>query len=634
MAQVEFSYNGVNTTIHCNINEKMKDICQRFKDKVELDKNRKIFYSYNGNIGFNEESTFEKIANSEDKKRKKMSVLIFDNEMDVKEKDIIKSKNIICPKCYENIYMDIKDYKIDLYECKNGHKFENLSLNEFEETQLIDRVKIICDVCKQKNQSTSYNNEFYFCLTCKNKICPLCKSNHNKSHKIIKYEDRFYICEKHNENFCSFCTECKSNLCTLCDEHKEHKKINFIDVLPNKDELEQKILFLNDSIYCFNDIIKSLIALLKEVENKINMYFKINEDIIRNFDNKNRNYEIIDYLNKFLKNNTIIEQLDKVNERNTYINNFNNIFNIYNKIFNDEINIIYNTNKKNEVKLFGNLFVENNKNFCKIIVNGKEQELKEKYIFGFFESIKDKLHIKLKGINNIIDMSNMFSYCSSLSSIPDISKWNTINIKYMRNMFSYCSLLSSIPDISKLNTSNVKDMSYMFCGCSSLLTLPDISKLNTSNVKDMSYMFYGCSSLLSLPDLSKWNTSNVFDMRQMFCNCSSLSTLPDLSNWNTSNVVNLSKMFFNCLSLLTLPNLSKWNTSKFNDMHEMFCNCSSLNDKNISFFNIDNKAYISGMFFGISKDIENEIKNKNKDIKEEAFKENKKKKKYGNLFGD
>ena len=52
-------------------------------------------------------------------------------------------------------------------------------------------------------------------------------------------------------------------------------------------------------------------------------------------------------------------------------------------------------------------------------------------------------------------------------------------------------------------------MDGIFKGCSSLLSLPDISKWNTDNATDMSFMFSGCSSLLSLPDLSKWNLINV-----------------------------------------------------------------------------------------------------------------------------
>ena len=71
--------------------------------------------------------------------------------------------------------MEIKDYKINLYDCKNGHIKEKL-LNEFEETQNIDLSHIKCDICKKNNKSISYNNIFYKCLICDKNICPLCKS--------------------------------------------------------------------------------------------------------------------------------------------------------------------------------------------------------------------------------------------------------------------------------------------------------------------------------------------------------------------------------------------------------------------------------------------------------------------------
>ena len=34
--------------------------------------------------------------------------------------------------------MKIKNYKINLYDCKNGHRKENILLNEFQETQNLD----------------------------------------------------------------------------------------------------------------------------------------------------------------------------------------------------------------------------------------------------------------------------------------------------------------------------------------------------------------------------------------------------------------------------------------------------------------------------------------------------------------
>ena len=43
-------------------------------------------------------------------------------------------------------------------------------------------------------------------------------------------------------------------------------------------------------------------------------------------------------------------------------------------------------------------------------------------------------------------MSYMFYGCSSLSNLPDISKWNTKNVKYMNDMFNGCSKSLKIPD--------------------------------------------------------------------------------------------------------------------------------------------------------------------------------------------
>ena len=41
---------------------------------------------------------------------------------------IIKSKEIICPKCNENILIKIDEYKINLYNCKSNHEINNILL--------------------------------------------------------------------------------------------------------------------------------------------------------------------------------------------------------------------------------------------------------------------------------------------------------------------------------------------------------------------------------------------------------------------------------------------------------------------------------------------------------------------------
>ena len=80
-----------------------------------------------------------------------------------------------------------------------------------------------------------------------------------------------------------------------------------------------------------------------------------------------------------------------------------------------------------------------------------DKEIKEKYI-----------KIKLIQKNKIIDISNMFSECDSLSPLSELSKLNTNNLINMSNIFYNCKSLSSLPDISKWNTDNVRDMSNIF----------------------------------------------------------------------------------------------------------------------------------------------------------------------------
>ena len=270
----------------------------------------------------------------------------------------------------------------------------------------------------------------------------------------------------------------------------------------------------------------------------------------------------------------------------------------------DYIKITYKFNgKMKDIRIFGERFVEKNKDLKFIYENKKYNLLKSSlsaselkgntidiYLIGFnsitnlshmFSYCEDINYISFKKFlrysNNITDISYMFYNCSSLKSLPDdISNWDVSNVTDISNIFSYCYSLETLPDISKWNTSNVKDMNKIFFECTSLSNLPDISKWNTSNVKDMNKIFYGCSSLYYLPDISKWNTSNVKDMRKIFYNCKSLQYLPDISKWNTSNAKDMEGIFYKCSSLSILPDISKWNISKVSNINYFFTGCSSL----------------------------------------------------------
>ena len=113
MAEVVFDYNGNKVTIQCQKNEKMKDIFQRFTNKINI-KSNQIFYIYAGNNIVNYELTFKEIVNDEDKKRNKMIIVVYDANNNFINNIIIKSFEIICPECFENSKININDYKISL----------------------------------------------------------------------------------------------------------------------------------------------------------------------------------------------------------------------------------------------------------------------------------------------------------------------------------------------------------------------------------------------------------------------------------------------------------------------------------------------------------------------------------------
>jgi hypothetical protein len=196
---------------------------------------------YNGITIQNEELTFNEIANSEDKKRNKMNILVVEGEgrpLPSPQNYIIKSNNIICPQCKEDIKFNIEDFVINLFECKNKHDIDNIFLDEFNLTQNIDISKIICQNCGKYNKANVHNNIFYKCITCKKYLCPLCSSNHNKNHKVINYDDKNYICEQHNKIFMAYCEDCKKNICMYCEQkHNEHNIINYGKLIVEKSKM-------------------------------------------------------------------------------------------------------------------------------------------------------------------------------------------------------------------------------------------------------------------------------------------------------------------------------------------------------------------------------------------------------------
>ena len=81
-------------------------------------------------------------------------------------------------------------------------------------------------------------------------------------------------------------------------------------------------------------------------------------------------------------------------------------------------------------------------------------------------------------------------------------------------------------------------MCFLFYGCSSLSYLPDISKWNMSIVTiiNKSHMFFDYISLKTLPNISEWAVDNVKNIISIFCHCSLLSYLSDITKWSLKEI--------------------------------------------------------------------------------------------------
>ena len=132
-------------------------------------------------------------------------------------------------------------------------------ISQYENTQKIDQSRIICEICNKNNKASTYNNMFFRCNNCKKNICPLCKDQHDKSHDIINYNDKNYICEDHSERYYSYCKSCKKNLCTECEKyHNGHAIITYGNLIQEKSELRNNLDKFKNAKDNFNKVIKDL----------------------------------------------------------------------------------------------------------------------------------------------------------------------------------------------------------------------------------------------------------------------------------------------------------------------------------------------------------------------------------------
>ena len=473
---------------------------------------------------------------------------------------------------YENYNNNIpKDNPDFLQQSQNSSIFD-IDLSDFKITELVDKYAFLCKcgdnpvlefmmgnkikfICNGENfQKEIFIQDVFEHLFDKLKDKDKTKLNKLRCGNHSNERNDFY-CEDCHENMCSICKientiKCEhENKIILSDDKKIIKTVKYIIK-----KMEQRRQFLDLIEQNFNQSSESNeITVLNDNDNNINNIDNDlnldlfdgceNEKIINDSSESNdQNYEIIDsYINLL----TLIIYHYKYFPTYNLLKTISNAEKFLVLLFKDfnEINLKYGIKTKNikddSLKIFKDIFVNNNKEHCFLLINQKILDLSDCIKLSDILDINNinlpyQLEVKLieRKENPMTDMSFMFYEVLSLNSESNFTGFNTINITNMSYMFYNCYSLKKLPDsISNFETKNVNQMNYMFYNCSSIKELPDISKWNVENLGQANYMFCGCESLTSLPNISGWKVYELEYMNCMFKDCKSLEQFFDIKEW-------------------------------------------------------------------------------------------------------
>ena len=430
MAQIDFFYTGAKINIQCQEEDKIINAIVKFLTKTTK-KKEEIGFIYNGNI-LEEELTFKEVANNLDKISKVMKVVVYDNlSEDEKKTSLKRSRYIICPECGESARISIKDFQIIIYDCKNGHLTKNIQLNEFEKTQYIDQIKIICDNCKERNKDETTDNKFYTCFACKMNLCPICKDKHEKSHFILDYDEKDYYCKNHSDVYNCFCLECQKDLCTLCEnQHNGHKLITWGSII-TQDTIEsckKDLGNLNENITKLKKDIKNIISKLNKLNENLDSYFEIYKNMVENFDFRKKNYSSLQNINDIKQyNKNFMQSITEIISDNNIKTKFNELLDLFNKIsFNEEKRKEKNINKNENKEI-----EEENKKKKLMNVESNVDTIEDK---NYYDNIKKYNHSDDKYENLKVDEMNIIR---SFEVKYDVSKILVLHDKRLLTIQNY-----------------------------------------------------------------------------------------------------------------------------------------------------------------------------------------------------
>ena len=117
-AIVIFTFEGINIKIQCSTDDLIKDICQKYANKIGRNVNSLVFLYGGSNLNF--QLSFKEQANIIDKERNEMNVLVYKN-----------LNEFVCPKCGEKINLNnekINDIKSSIQKINDTVKDAKLMI--------------------------------------------------------------------------------------------------------------------------------------------------------------------------------------------------------------------------------------------------------------------------------------------------------------------------------------------------------------------------------------------------------------------------------------------------------------------------------------------------------------------------
>ena len=181
MAKVEFLYNGDKIYLHCDENDILEKIIHKFCQKIELKSDDMVFL-YGGKF-IDKNLTFIELANSIDKKRKIISIVVNDilnkdnNSELLKENKELKEKLNEANKIIEEQKKEIQELKYEITKIKSEGMTQVNSLMELidkkdkenkqlKENQNKNNINTNNTTPKITLQFKSFDDEMKFSIKC------------------------------------------------------------------------------------------------------------------------------------------------------------------------------------------------------------------------------------------------------------------------------------------------------------------------------------------------------------------------------------------------------------------------------------------------------------------------------------